>query len=100
VLATTLFDLPAEQIVALYAERWTIELFFRFLKHTLGCQKLLSTKTHGVQIQLYCAVLASLLLALACGRSITKRQYEMVCLRLTGWADDEDLCQAFGLPPP
>jgi hypothetical protein len=100
VLATTLFDLPAEQIVALYAERWTIELFFRFLKHTLGCQKLLSTKTKGVQIQLYCAVLASLLLALACGRSITKRQYEMVCLRLTGWADDEDLCQAFGLPPP
>jgi hypothetical protein len=100
VLVTTLFDLPAEQIVALYAERWTIELFFRFLKHTLGCQKLLSTKTKGVQIQLYCAVLASLLLALACGRSITKRQYEMVCLHLSGWANNEDLSQAFGLPPP
>ncbi|TWT90184.1 hypothetical protein Mal64_05680 [Pseudobythopirellula maris] len=66
----------------------------------LGCQKLLSTKTEGGQIQLYCAVLASLLLALACGRSVTKRQYEMVCLRLSGWADDEDLLQAFGMPPP
>jgi hypothetical protein len=100
VLVTTLLDVPAEQVVALYEERWTIELFFRFLKHTLGCQKLLSTKTQGVQIQLYCALLAALLLALACGRSITKRQFEMVCLRLAGWADDEDLAQAFGLPPP
>lgn len=100
VLVTTLLDLPAEGVVALYEERWTIELFFRFLKHTLGCQKLLSTKTQGVQMQLYCALLAALLLALACGRSITKRQFEMVCLRLAGWADDQDLCQAFGLPPP
>jgi len=100
VLVTTLLDLPAEGVVALYEERWTIELFFRFLKHTLGCQKLLSTKTQGVQLQLYCALLAALLLALACGRSITKRQFEMVCLRLAGWADDEDLAQAFGIPPP
>lgn len=100
VLVTTLLDVPAEQVVALYEQRWTIELFFRFLKHTLGCQKLLSTKTQGVQLQLYCALIAALLLALACGRSITKRQFEMVCLRLAGWADDEDLAQAFGLPPP
>jgi hypothetical protein len=100
VLFTTLLDVPAEGVVALYEQRWTIELFFRFLKHTLGCQKLLSTKTQGVQIQLYCALIAALLLALACGRSITKRQFEMVCLRLAGWADDEDLAQAFGLPPP
>jgi hypothetical protein len=100
VLVTTLLDVPAEQVVALYEQRWTIELFFRFLKHTLGCQKLLSTKTQGVQLQLYCALIAALLLALACGRSITKRQFEMACLRLAGWADDEDLAQAFGLPPP
>lgn len=100
VLFTTLLDVPAEGVVALYEERWTIELFFRFLKHTLGCQKLLSTKTQGVQLQLYCALIAALLLALACGRTITKRQFEMVCLHLAGWADDEDLAQAFGLPPP
>jgi len=100
VLFTTLLDVPAEGVVALYEQRWTIELFFRFLKHTLGCQKLLSTKTRGVQLQLYCALIAALLLALACGRSITKRQFEMVCLRLAGWADDEDLAQAFGIPPP
>ena len=100
VLVTTLLDTPAEGVVALYEERWTVELFFRFLKHTLGCQKLLSTKTEGVQLQLYYALIAALLLALACGRSITKRQFEMVCLKLTGWADDGDLAQAFGLLTP
>lgn len=100
VLVTTLLDVPTEGVVALYEERWTNELFFRFLKHTLGCQKLLSTKTEGMQIHLYCALLAALLLALACGRSITKRQFEILCLHLAGWADDEDLAQAFGLPPP
>jgi IS4 transposase len=32
VLATTLVDLPAEQVVLIYECRWQIELFFRFLK--------------------------------------------------------------------
>ena len=62
-MATTLFDLPAEQIVKLYEHRWQVELFFRFLKHVLNCNQLLSAKTAGGEIQLYCAVIVSLLLA-------------------------------------
>lgn len=99
ILATTLLDLPAEQVVLIYECRWQIELFFRFLKQVLGCKQLLSAKTRGVEIQLYCSLLAGLLLALATGGNLSRRAYEMVCLYMTGWADDEELLAAFPQPP-
>ena len=99
VLATTLVDLPAEQVVLIYECRWQVELFFRFLKQVLGCKQLLSAKTRGVEIQLYCALLAGLLLALATGGNLTRRNYEMVCLYMTGWADDDELVAALAQPP-
>lgn len=100
ILATTLFDLPAEQIVKLYEHRWQVELFFRFLKHVLKCNQLLSAKTAGVEIQLYCAVIASLLLALATGGNLTKRNFEMICLYFSGWADEEELLESLNKAPP
>lgn len=100
ILATTLFDLPAEQIVKLYEYRWQVELFFRFLKHVLSCDQLLSAKSPGVEIQLYCAIIASLLLALATGGPITKRGFEMICLYFSGWADEDELLEALKKPPP
>lgn len=100
VLATTLLDLSAEEIVRLYEYRWQVELFFRFLKQVLKCDKLLSAKTAGVQIQLYCAIIASLLLALATGGSLTRRQFEMVCLYFSGWADQEELLESLNHRPP
>nr|WP_233216303.1 IS4 family transposase [Blastopirellula marina] len=100
VLATTLLDLTAEEVVRLYEYRWEVELFFRFLKQVLGCKKLLSAKTSGVEIQLYCALIASLLLALATGGDITRRKFEMVCLYFAGWADEEELLEAVSKQPP
>ena len=100
ILATTLVDLPAEQIVKLYEHRWQVELFFRFLKHVLKCNQLLSAKTAGVEIQLYCAVIASLLLALATGGNLTKRNFEMICLYFSGWADEEELLESHNKAPP
>lgn len=99
VLATTLLDLPAHEVVRLYEYRWQIELFFRFLKHVLGCGHLLSSRTKGVQIQAYCAIIAALLLALVSGGNVTKRQYERICLYFAGWADDEELAEVFAQPP-
>jgi len=46
-LATNLLDVPAEVIGFIYQRRWTIEIFFRFLKHILGCRHLLSTNRRG-----------------------------------------------------
>jgi hypothetical protein len=90
-IATNLVDVPAEIIADIYRHRWTIELFFRFFKHVLGCRHLLSTSLRGVEIQAYCAIIACLLLALWTGGKPTLRTYEMVCLYLQGWADQEEL---------
>jgi hypothetical protein len=90
-IATNLLDVPAEVVAALYQRRWTIEVFFRFLKHVLGCRHLLSTDPVGVEIQAYCAIIACLLIALWTGKRPTKRTYEMICFYFIGWADEEEL---------
>ena len=100
VLATTLVDLPAEEVVSLYECRWQVELFFRFLKQVLGCKQLLSVKTSGVEIQLFCALIAALLLSLATGGNVTRRAYEMLGLYFSGWAEEDELWEALAKPPP
>jgi hypothetical protein len=90
-IATNLLDVPAEIVAEIYRQRWTIELFFRFFKHVLGCRHLLSTARAGVEIQTYCAIIACLLLALWTGGKPTLRTFEMVCLYLQGWADQDEL---------
>jgi len=90
-IATNLLDVPAEIIAEIYRQRWSIELFFRFFKHLLGCRHLLSTARAGIEIQTYCAIIACLLLALWTGGKPTLRTYEMICLYLQGWADEEEL---------
>jgi hypothetical protein len=90
-IATNLLDVPADVIAFLYQRRWLIEIFFRFLKHILGCRHLLSTDPVGVEIQAYCAIIACLLIALWTGKQPTKRTYEMICFYFIGWADEEEL---------
>jgi Transposase DDE domain len=90
-IATNLLDVPAEVIAFIYQKRWLIEIFFRFLKHILGCRHLLSTDPVGIEIQAYCAIIACLLIALWTGKKPTKRTYEMICFYFIGWADEEEL---------
>ncbi len=90
-LVTNLTDVPAELIAEAYRLRWLIELFFRMIKQLLGCRHLLSTKHGGVEIQMYLAIIACLLILIHTGGQPTKRTYEMVCFYLLGWADLEEL---------
>jgi hypothetical protein len=90
-LATDMLDVPADVIALIYQHRWTIEIFFRFLKHILGCRNLISTDPVGIEIQVYCAIIACLLLALYTGRKPTKATYQMVCFYMMGWATQEEL---------
>ena len=90
-IATNLLDPPAEVIAEIYQQRWTIELFFRFFKHILGCRHLLSQDRVGIEVQTYCAIIACLLISLTTGCKPTLRTYEMICLYLQGWADEEEL---------
>mgnify|MGYP003575141879 CR=1 FL=1 len=90
-LATNLLDVPAEIIALIYIYRWTIEIFFRFFKHVLGCRHLLSHSQNGIEIQTYCAIIACLLISLWTGRKPTLRTYEMICWYFTGMASEEEL---------
>jgi hypothetical protein len=90
-IATNLLDLPAWIIALLYRYRWTIEIFFRFFKHTLGCRSLLSHDPVGIEIQTYCAIIACLLISLWTGRKPTLRTYEMICYYFTGLAEEDEL---------
>lgn len=90
-LATSRLDLDAELIALGYRFRWSVELFFRWLKCILGCRHLLATSHNGVTIQVYLALIASLLLSLWVGRKPTVRTLEMIQFYFTGWATEEEL---------
>lgn len=90
-IATNLLDLPAWIIALIYRYRWTIEVFFRFFKHVLGCRHLLSHDPVGIQIQTYCAIIACMLISLWTGRKPTLRTYEMICYYFTGLATEDEL---------
>ena len=68
-----------------------MELFFRWLKCILGCRHLLANSRDGVTIQVYLAIIASLLISLWDGRKPTVRTLEMLQFYFTGWATEEEL---------
>jgi IS4 transposase len=62
IFITNIWDLNAMQIARIYRQRWDIEVFFRFLKQQLGIKHLINRSENGVQIQIYCALIAAILL--------------------------------------
>lgn len=90
-LLTDRLDLPAEYVGLGYRYRWTVELFFRWFKQILGCRDLISTKEKGVTMQLYAALIASLLIVLWTGLKPNKRTWEMLQYYFTGWATAEEV---------
>jgi hypothetical protein len=85
-LLTDKLDLPPELVALGYRYRWTVELFFRWLKCVLGCKQLLTTSANGVALQIYTALIASLLIVLWTERKPTKRTWEMLQFYFQGWA--------------
>jgi len=99
-LCTNRLDLPAELVGLAYRYRWAIELFFRWLKCVLGCRHLLATSQAGVTIQVYLAIIASLLISLWVGRKPTVRTLEMLQLYFSGWATEAELMAHLQQLPP
>lgn len=91
VLVTDRMDLPAEVIAHLYSSRWQIEVFFRWLKCTLGFKHLVAESPNGVALQLYAALIACLLVSLWTGKKPTKRTLEAICLYFQGWATADEV---------
>lgn len=92
-LITDRLDLAAELIALAYHYRWQIELYFRWLKCVLGCRHLLHENENGVQLQIYLALIASLLISLWVGCKPTKRTYEMLCFYFMGLASLDELTE-------
>ena len=90
-LVTDLLDVPPEVVAMLYEHRWQIEIFFRMFKHLLGCRHLLSHCQNGIELQVYTAIVACLLIALYTGGKPTQRTYEMLAWYFLGWADEDEL---------
>jgi hypothetical protein len=64
VILTSLLDMPVEHVCLLYFYRWTIEILFRWLKHTLGLAHLVSHHPNGIMIQVMATLLVYALLVL------------------------------------
>lgn len=100
VLLTNLMDPSAADIAEAYRCRWQVELFFRWFKCILGCTHWLSRSRSGLTLQVYVAILASLLISLWTGRKPTKRTFEMITLYFQGWATAEELASHIAALPP
>ena len=93
IILLTNTDLAGDLLSLMYRYRWQVELFFRWFKCILGCTHWLSQTRSGLTLQVYVALLASLLIRLWTGRKPTKRTFEMICLYLQGWASQANLIQ-------
>jgi hypothetical protein len=90
-LLTNMLDEPPELIALIYRYRWTIELFFRLLKQILGCRHLLSQRPEGIDIQIYCAVIAAMLIHLQTGKKPSKAIVFVLGMYLAGIASEEEV---------
>ncbi|PTY01282.1 IS4 family transposase [Opitutus sp. ER46] len=71
VFLTNQFALDARTITQIYKHRWKIELFFRWIKQHLRLRGFFSTDPNGVRVQIWTALCAYLLVAIA------KREYAL-----------------------
>ena len=97
-IATNLVDLPAELVGLIYSYRYSVELFFRFFKQLLGMRHLLSQREQGVEIQVYCCVIACMLISLETGKKPNKLMVRMIGLYLMGVAEEQDVIDHLNKP--
>ena len=79
---TNRFDLTPVSIADLYHARWSIEIFFKWLKRTLRAQPLLARSMEAAEIQILMALITDLLLKLLCQLPAFARHIPVRTLRL------------------
>lgn len=90
-LITNLLDVSAETIAVLYKQRWKVELFFRWLKSYANFEHLISHCRKGVQLNLYVAIIAIMLMYLHTGYRPSKYTFAMLELVAVGGATFEEI---------
>lgn len=81
----------AEVVSLIYRRRWSIELFFRWVKCILKCRHFLAESPRGVAIQLYLALIAALLLQFYFGQRPNRQTLVLLQFYLAGWASAEEV---------
>jgi hypothetical protein len=87
----TVENLSAELVSLVYRRRWSIELFFRWIKCILGCRHFFAESGQGVAMQIYLALIAALMLQLFTGQRPNKRVMELLQMYVLGWATAEEV---------
>lgn len=83
-LLTTLLDVPVQLIGKLYRHRWSIELFFRWLKCVAKVRHLFSESSNGITMQFYVMIIATLMLHLSTGTKPSVYCYTLMSLAASG----------------
>ncbi|MBB6176090.1 IS4 transposase [Anoxybacillus tengchongensis] len=61
-VVTNVLEASAEKIAEMYQERWTVEVFFRWVKQYFNVPTLFGTSEHAACNQLFAAFIAYVLL--------------------------------------
>lgn len=64
IFLTNNLEASAELISLLYRNRWSVELFFKWIKQHLKIKKFWGTSENAVRIQIYCAIITYCLVAI------------------------------------
>jgi len=72
---TNNFDISAEEVAFLYKKRWNIELLFKKLKQNFQLHYFYSETENGIKTQIWCTLIAHLLLQVLKALSNTKKAF-------------------------
>jgi hypothetical protein len=75
---TNNWDITAEEVALIYKYRWTIELVFKKLKQNFQLHFFYSDTENGIKTQIWCTLIAHLLLNVICRLSKTKKAFSTV----------------------
>lgn len=95
------FKLTAQEIAAIYKDRWQIELFFKKLKQNLKIKSFVGTTLNAVMVQIWTALIMTLMLEVLKRRSKYLWSFSrlcnylrlnlMTCKDLRDWLDQPDI---------
>jgi transposase len=78
-LLTNNLTATASLISELYRNRWSVELFFKWVKQHLRIKKFWGTSENAVRVQIYCAIITYCLVAIVQhGMKLERSIYEVL----------------------
>ena len=92
---------PAEEIAALYKERWQIELFFKWIKQNLKISRFMGSSENAIRSQIAVAFIAYLLVRMLQETTTAKHSFlELVRLVRANLMHRRDLTRLRQIPTP